>query len=179
MFEVNFFEKKQKNFLPYLISGVFLFLLLLVGIYFFSMQAYYTNGEKQNQEWLQNEADQLSVSRKIQEFDLLTQQVAGNKATLESMQYPMAYVTNAILEQVPNGEKQVSIFNKNETNQITLVLEGLTATELSDTVEKFKALSFVSTVHFIRVENQVEGAGSIVELWLEIDETALGEEVLS
>ena len=35
MFEVNFFEKKQRNFLPYVLSGAFLFLLVLVGVYFF------------------------------------------------------------------------------------------------------------------------------------------------
>ena len=45
MFEVNFFEKKQRNFLPYVLSGAFLFLLVLVGVYFFSAQAYYTKAE--------------------------------------------------------------------------------------------------------------------------------------
>ena len=73
----------------------------------------------------------------------------------------------------------MTIFNKNETNQITLVLEGLTVTEISEAVENFKALAYVSDVQFIRMENQLDGAGSTVELWLELDEAALREEVLS
>jgi hypothetical protein len=73
----------------------------------------------------------------------------------------------------------VTILNKNETNQITLVLEGLTVTEISEAVEKFKSLVYVSDVQFIRMENQLDGAGSTVELWLELDEAALREEVLS
>ena len=175
MFEVNFFEKKQKNVLPYILSGIFFFLLTLLGIYFFSMQLYYNNAEVRNQEWLQAEEEEISISRRMQEYDQLTQQVEENKVTFEAMQYPMGDVTKTILEKVPNAEKYVSIFNKNETNQITLVLEGLTATEVSATVEKFKTVPFVSTVHFIRMENQPDGAGSIVELWLEIDESALEE----
>lgn len=172
-----FFEKKQKNLLPYLLSGVFLFLLILVGIYLFSMQAYYSNTETNNQDWLQEEQEQLIVSQQMQEYAQLTKQVAADKATFEAMQYPMAYVTKEILEKVPNGEQQVTIFNKNETNQITLVLEGLTATEVSDTVEKFKTLTYVSDVQFIRMENQPDGVDSTVELWLDIDEAALRGEI--
>lgn len=179
MFEVNFFEKKQRNFLPYVLSGAFLFLLVMVGIYFFSAQAYYTKAEIRDQEWLQAEDEQLKVSRQMQEYAQLTEQVASNKATFEAKQYPMAYVTKAIIEQVPNGEQHVTIFNKNETNQLTLVLEGLTVTEISAAVEKFKALVYVTDVQFIRMENQLDGAGSTVELWLELDEAALREEVLS
>ena len=179
MFEVNFFEKKQRNFLPYVLSGSFLFLLVLVGVYFFTAQVYYANAEIRNQEWLQAEEDQLMVSRQIQEYAQLTEQVAENKATFEAKQYPMAYVTKVIIARAPNGEQHVTIFNKNATNQITLVLEGLTVTEISDAVEKFKALVYVSDVHFIRMENHLDGAGSTVEIWLELDEAALREEVLS
>lgn len=179
MFEVNFFEKKQRNFLPYVLSGAFLFLLALVGVYFFFMQVYYVNAEVRDQEWLQAEEEQLIVSRQMQEYAQLTEQAADNKATFEEMQYQMAYLTKAIIAQVPNGEPRVTIFNKNETNQITLVLEGLTVTEISDAVENFKALVYVSDVQFIRMENQPDGAGSTVELWLELDEAALRKEVLS
>ncbi|MGA9518898.1 MAG: hypothetical protein WBV27_08935, partial [Trichococcus sp.] len=121
MFEVNFFEKKQRNFLPYALSGAFLFLLALVGVYFFLMQAYYVNAEVRDQEWLQVEKEQLIVSGQMQEYAQLTEKVADNKATFEEMQYPMAFVTKSIIEVVPNGEQHVTIFNKNETNQITLV----------------------------------------------------------
>jgi hypothetical protein len=179
MFEVNFFEKKQRNFLPHVLSGAFLFLLALVGVYVFLMQAYYANAEVRDQEWLQVEEEQLMVSRQMQEYAQLTEQVADNKATFEEMQYPMAYVTKAILAQVPNGEQHVTILNKNETNQITLVLEGFSITEISDAVNNFKTLVYVSDVQFIRMENQPDGAGSTVEVWLELDELALREEVLS
>jgi len=161
------------------LGGAFLILMVLVGVYFFSAQAYYTKAEIRDQEWLQAEEEQLRVSRQMQEYEQLTEQVAENKATFEAKQYPMAFVTKAIIEQVPNGEQHVTIFNKNETNQITLVLEGLTVTEISETVEKFKALMYVSDVQFISMENQLDGAGSTVELWLELDEAALIEEVLS
>ena len=63
MFEVNFFEKKQQNFLPFVLGGAFLFLFILVGVYFFSAQAYYTKAEIRDREWLQTEEEQLSISR--------------------------------------------------------------------------------------------------------------------
>ena len=179
MFEVNFFEKKQRNFLPFVLSGAFLFLFVLVGIYFISAQAYYTKAEIRDREWLQTEEEQLSISRQMQEYAQLTDRTAENKATFEAKQYPMAFVAKEIMAQVPISEQHVAIFNKNETNQITLVLEGLTVTEISETVEKFKALAYVSNVQLIRMENQVDGAGSTVELWLDLDEAALREEVLS
>ena len=179
MFEVNFFEKKQRNFLPFVLSGAFLFLFVLVGIYFISAQAYYTKAETSDREWLQAEAEQLRVSRQMQEYAQLTERTAENKATFEAKQYPMAYVTKAVMALVPNAEQHLTILNKNETNQITLVLDGLTVTEISETVEKFQALAYVSNVHLIRMENQLDGVGSTVELWLELDEAALREEVLS
>lgn len=166
-------------FLPYVLSGAFLFLLVLVGVYFFSAQAYYTKAEIRDREWLQTEEEQLSISRQMQEYAQLTDRTAENKATFEAKQYPMAFVAKEIMAQVPISEQHVAIFNKNETNQITLVLEGLTVTEISETVEKFKALAYVSNVQLIRMENQVDGAGSTVELWLDLDEAALREEVLS
>ena len=79
MFEVNFFEKKQKNFLPYLLSGMFFFFIVLLGVYFFSMQMYYTKAEMHNQEWLQVEEKEWEISRQMQEYDQLTQQVEVNK----------------------------------------------------------------------------------------------------
>ena len=162
-----------------MLGGAFLLLRVLVGIYFFSAQAYYTKAEIRDQEWLQAEEDQLRVTRQMQEYAQLTERTAENKATFEAKQYPMAFVTNAIMAQIPNGEQHLTIFNKNETNQITLVLDGLTVTEISEAVEKFKALAYVSDVHLIRMENQLDGAGSTVELWLELDEAVLREEVLS
>ena len=176
MFEVNFFEKKQKNVLPYVISGVFLFIVILVGLYFFFMQQYYTHAEERNLEWLQTEEKELVVSREIQTYEQLTNQVSANKGAFEAMQYPMAYVAKTILEQVPDAEKHVAIFNKNETNQITLVLEGLTATEVSETVAKLEKVDSISAVQFIRMENELGGeAGSLIELWIEMNEAVLEE----
>lgn len=179
MFEVNFFEKKQRNLLPYLIGAGFLLLLILTGAYFFSMQAYYTRTETRNQEWLQTEKEQLLVSKQMQDYERLTEQAAENKAAFEALQYPMAYVMDAVTRQIPNREQQLTVFNKNETDQLTLVLDGLTVTEISETVEKFRGLPYVTEVHVIRLENQVDGAGATVELWLDLDEAALREEVQS
>ncbi|WP_414838574.1 hypothetical protein [Carnobacterium sp. TMP28] len=178
MFEVNFFEKKQKNFLPYLLTGMFLFLLILLGLYFFSMQAHYTNTEKQNKEWLQAEQENLDTSKEMQKYVQLTQKAVENKVAFKAKQYPIAYVTKVILEQIPDAKQQVTIFNKNELNQVTLIVEGLTTKELANTVEKFKTVEFISDVHLIRMENKLDGAGSIVELWLEIDETTIVKENL-
>ena len=104
MFEVNFFEKKQRNFLPYVLSGAFLFLLVLVGVYFFSAQAYYTKAEIRDREWLQTEEEQLRVSRQMQEYAQLTERTAENNATCEAKQHPMAFVVREIIGQVPIRE---------------------------------------------------------------------------
>lgn len=177
MFEVNFFEKKQKNFLPHLLSSVFLLLLVLLGVYFFSAQAYYQNAETRGRDWLQAEEEQLLISRQMQEYDQLTVQAAENKTAFEEKQYPMAYLSKMIIDKIPNGEQRINIFSKNETNQLTLVLEGLTVVEIAAAVEEIRTLAYVSDVQFINMQNQQGEAASTVELWVELDEAALKEEV--
>lgn len=178
MFEINFFEKKQTNFLPYLISGVFMLLLVAVGGYFFVSYTSYIKTDEENSVWLQEAAEPLTISQQIETYDTLTKRLTGDKTVFEERQYPMDLLVKELVAIVPNQDKNISIVNVNESNQVTLVLEELSIDELSNTIDLFNDLNYVTNTHLIRIENQTTQTGSLVEMRLELDETVLREELV-
>ena len=177
MFEVNFFEKKQRNLLPHLMSGIFAILFIAMGIYFFLSYTHYVQTDETNKNWLREEADQLAISRQMEKYDQLTKRLTENKAIFEGKQYPMSGVVRELAAQVPNEEESISIFGLNESNQATLVLEKMSIDEISETINRFNELPYIKNTHLIRIENQTSEPESLVELRVELDEEILREEV--
>lgn len=68
MFEVNFFEKKQKNYLPALLGAFTLIMIMGIGLYFFTAYTSLVRQDEQNKEWLVTEAEQVLISRQIKNY---------------------------------------------------------------------------------------------------------------
>lgn len=173
MFEVNFFEKKQNNYLPYLLGALTIIFLIGIGFYFFTTHTNLVRKEEENQFWLVNEADQIAVSRQIRNYELTTAQLTEDKAVFRDMSYPMAAAADAIIALVPGGAAKITSFNLLVDNQVTLVLENVSITEIDKTVQDFRDQEYVTNAQLIRVESEVADAGSLAEIWITLDESVL------
>ncbi|MGP6139283.1 hypothetical protein [Jeotgalibaca sp. A127] len=177
MFEVNFFEKKQKNYLPHLLTLLSFLLLLGIGIYLFMTRAFLLNTDDRNSNWLADEANRITISRQMKHYQQTAAQLNEDKVLFEERQYPMATAAEAIISIIPGGSATIITFSLDETNQVTLVLNDLSVKEIDETILKYRQQAYVTNVQLIRVENQAEEAGSLAEIWLTLDEDALRGEV--
>lgn len=173
MFEVNFFEKKQRNYLPQLLGILTILILVGIGLYFFTTHAYLVGKDEQNKEWLVTEAEQVAVSRQIRNYELTTAQLNEEKSLFEEMQYPMATAADSLVKLVPGGSGSIMTFNLSAENQLTLVLGNLSITEINETVLAFREQDYVMNVQLIRVESEVEDTDLLAEIWVTLDEDVL------
>lgn len=173
MFEVNFFEKKQKNYLPHLLTLLSLVLLLGIGIYLFMTRTFLLNTDNKNNTWLVDEANQMAISRQMKHYEQTTARLNEDRVLFEEMQYPMAIAAEAIIAVIPGGSANIATFSLDESNQLTLVLNNLSVKETDKTISKFRQQAYVTNVQLIRVENQGEGSSSLAEIWVTLDEDAL------
>ena len=72
MININFFEKKQVNILPYVLAGIFFRSFFLMGIYFYFTHMFYTESIQQDNEWIENHSSDVALSRRIEKIDLRT-----------------------------------------------------------------------------------------------------------
>lgn len=176
MFEVNFFEKKQKNFLPYLISSIFLVLLLAVGIYFMLTYSHYQRQDKSNNNWLVEKQEAVALAQEMQEIVQLTNHVSLSQKMLQEEQYPMTEMTEDLISLVPNEEGTVRVFESSESNRVTFILENLTIDRISETFDAIKEQPYVDSVQMHRLENQHTPLETyLVEFAIMIDEATLKE----
>ncbi|MGO4994660.1 hypothetical protein ACTQ5F_06450 [Jeotgalibaca porci] len=178
MFEVNFFEKKQNNYLPHLLGALTVIILIGIGLYFFTTHSYLVRKEEENQRWLVNEADQIAVSRQIKNYEVTTAQLTEDKAVFTEMAYPIAAAADAITTLVPGGAAKIASFNLLVDNQVTLVLEDVSITEIDKTVQDFRDQEYVTQAQLIRVESEIADAGSLAEIWITLDESVLKGEAV-
>ena len=177
MFEVNFFEKKQKNYLPALLGAFTLIILTGIGLYFFTAYTSLVRQDEQNKEWLVTEAEQVLISRQIKNYAETTAQLNDEKSLFEEMVYPMATAAELLVKRVPGGSGNITSFNLSAENQLTLVLGNLSVTQIDETVLDFRKQDYVANVQLIRVESGAEDTGSLAEIWFTLDEATLRGEV--
>ncbi|GEK89320.1 hypothetical protein SAMN04488100_11138 [Alkalibacterium putridalgicola] len=176
MIDINFFEKKQVNILPYILGGVFFLLLVLMGTYFYMTHSYYTGVQEDSNQWIQANGQDVALSRRIESVDRLADQSAGVQELLTDSQYPMGFVTDDIASVIPNETEQVSALQLTEANQIVLLLENTTVEEASSIITNFETLDYIERVQLLRLENQQNESNQFsFEMTLDLNEDVLRE----
>lgn len=176
MIDINFFEKKQVNILPYILGGVFFLLLVLMSSYFYMTHSYYTGVQEESNQWMQANAQDVALSRRIESVDRLADQSAGVQESLTDSQYPMAFVTEDIASVIPDEVEQVSALQLNDTNQIVLILENTTVEEASSIITNFETLDYIDRVQLLRLENQQDESSQFsFEMTLDVNDAVLRE----
>ena len=174
--QINFFEKKQTNYLPHLIVGIFLALLLLLAGYLTVSYNVYVSQARSNREWLVQEAEAIRVSRQMEEYDRLTDQLTANYPQFQALQIPIAQVASDLIAQLPDDNQGITTFALDGVKQATIVLEDVAVDDVSTTITRLQALDFVTNTNFIRLDRAEESAFG-AEVSVELNEEQLKSEV--
>lgn len=176
MFEVNFFEKKQKNVLPHVLIGLAIMFALGSGLYFFFSRNAILDKDEENRAWLVGEAEQLAVSRQIKQYEEAALRLQADKPLFEERRHHVAEAATAILDLIPGGAANTKSFSLDE-NKVILVVDKLSVAEVNTTMTALQNQNFVTNVQFIRMEAEGEAKQSLVEIWVLLDEAIFQGEV--
>lgn len=177
MINVNFFEKKKLNVLPYIIGGIFFLFLLLMGAYFFVTRAFYENKIDEKQTWLSDNVESVVLSRQISQLDRLATESDTVQETLQANQYPMDEIIVDIVSVIPNETERIQSFHLSNPNQIVLRLEDTQSTMAQTIVEDLLEKDYVIGVQFLQAENStIEDTQFRFEMIIDIDANNLLEE---
>lgn len=177
MIQINFFEKKKINILPYIIGVTFFVFLLLIGAYFFMTRSFHERTVEDNQAWLTDNAGSVVLSRQISQLDRLANESDMVQETLQHNQYPMDDIIVDIVSTIPNEAIRVQSFSITNPNQITLRLEETDSAMAQSIVENLMAKDYVKDIQFLHAEmvNQ-ENDQLNFEMIIDIDARLLLEE---
>lgn len=177
MMNVNFFEKKKINILPYIVGGAFFVFLLLMGLYFFLTRTHYEQTVEENNRWLSDNAESVVMSRQISRLDDLAVQSIAVQENLRSNQYPMNEIAADLASTVPDETNQIVSFHIIDPNQVTLIIENTPATTAQSIVEDLEERTYVEGVQFLHVDSlNLEEVPTRFEMMININADAMTEE---
>lgn len=177
MINVNFFEKKEKNILPYIVVGGFLTLLLLMGIYFFFARMYLKDAAADKEDWIEEHAEEVVLSKRMSQLEEQYDETMELQTKLKEEQYPMYQVTVDIAESVPDEADRLTSFQLLESNQLTLSLENTDALMAQEIVENIESLPYIEGVQLLYAESQNEkDAERRFEIIVDLDESLIFKE---
>lgn len=177
MININFFEKKKTNILPYLVAGIFVLMLILMAIYFFFARMYFSDTVSDNNGWIEAETEEVVLSRQMNQLDQQYNEAIELQEGLKQNQYPMNKVTEEIAASVPDEAKRISSFQLEDSSQLTLVLENTKASVGLSIVEEIETLPYVTGVQFLHADNEGEKDKELrFELIVDLDESLMTEE---
>lgn len=179
MIEINLFEKKEKNILPYVILVTFIIgVLILFGTYY-TMAQNYERVDRNNEQWLTDNAGEVALSRQIENVNRLVDQNNRAIEQLEAQDYPIVFLTENITSIIPKEEERVVTFRLTQGDSLSLHLVGMGVDETSDLIAEFEEVPYIDRVNvtqFIETDNENELYQ--LDMSLEINEDQLREEAL-
>lgn len=170
MMNVNFFEKKTINILPYIVGGIFFLSLLLMAGYFLFAETYYENQIQEKNDWLSEQAEQVVLSREISRLDRLASDSDTVQQQLLDNRYPMDEIIIDVVSVIPDEVNRVQSFTLNSPTQISLVLDDTTTVMAQTIVEGLDEKDYVTDVQFLSAQNQnTEDSALRFEFIIDID----------
>lgn len=157
MMNVNFFEKKKINLLPYIIGGFFVVLLAAIGIYLFLARTNYQNTIEEKNNWIMDNSEQVVLSREISQVIGVMNDSESTQEILRENQYPMFELTTDLASAVPNEQDRIVSFSLSGETQVTLVLENTEPSEALAIVENLEEKTYVDSVEFLSASTQSAG----------------------
>ncbi len=178
MININFFEKKETNILPYLVGGGFFLLLILMSIYFFFARMYLKDSASDKEAWFETNAEEIVLSERMNQLEEQYNETMELQEKLKLAQYPMHKVAIEIAAAVPDELTRISSFQILEPSQLTLTLENTEAIMANKIVQDIENLPYVTGSQLLHVESQGEEDAQLrFELIISLDEelTVKGE----
>lgn len=177
MININFFEKKETNILPYLVAGGFFLLLILMSVYFFFVRMHLQEATSDKEEWINAHVEEVVLSKKMNQFEQQYIETMELQAKLKVAQYPMHKVAKEIAASVPDELTRISTFQLSNPGQLTLTLENTEAIMAQEIVESIESLPYTTGLQLLYAESQSEEDGQLrFELIVGLNEELIDKE---
>ena len=178
MINVNFFRKEAKNILPLILLVIF-----LLGAGAIAAQIYFSRAEheealKHDQTWLDNNTENLELSREMMQVDQWISQAVDVQNTLRKDQFPMNRLTKNLASLIPDEDERVVSFQVSETSeQVSMVLVKTRTDEALAIIRDLEAQPYVDKVQFLNAEQQDQATQEFsFQFIIELNLQALAEE---
>lgn len=178
MINVNFFRKEAKNILPLILLVIF-----LLGAGAIAAQIYFSRAEheaalKHDQAWLDNNTENLELSREMMQVDQWISQAVDVQNTLRKDQFLMNRLTENLASLIPDEDERVVSFQVSETSeQVSMVLVKTRTDEALAIIRDLEAQPYVDKVQFLNAEQQDQATQEFsFQFIIELNLQALAEE---
>lgn len=177
MININFFEKKETNILPYIVAGGFFLLLILMSVHFFFTRMYLEDSAADKEEWMDTYAEEVLLSQRMNQLDRQYDETMELQEILKSTQYPMNKIAVEIAASIPDELNRIASFQLMNPNQLTLTLENTEAIMAQEIVENIENLPYVTDLQLLYAESQGQEDERLrFELIISLDEEMIVEE---
>ncbi|MFC6465657.1 PilN domain-containing protein [Marinilactibacillus sp. GCM10026970] len=177
MININLFEKKQINRLPYIIVTTFLTLLSILFLYLFIMNRYYTLQDQHNMRTIENQVSEVQQARKIEQLNLQTIQLEESISTIEDNQHNMPYLFEDLNTYLPEDESRITTFTLLENFTLVIALNSMDYVAITEMIESLNTIDYVHTAELLTLTvDETNIALFDSEISISLDQTLLREE---
>ncbi|WP_225743926.1 hypothetical protein [Marinilactibacillus sp. Marseille-P9653] len=144
MININLFEKKEINRLPFVIIIIFLILLSGLFIYLFGMNRFYTLKDNRNMQVIENQVSEIQDARSIELLNNQVIQLNESLTSLESARYQIPFLIKDLHTYVPE-ESQIAEFVLLEDFTLVLKVSGVDYDALTALIKELNEIDYVNS----------------------------------
>ncbi|WP_080146570.1 PilN domain-containing protein [Marinilactibacillus piezotolerans] len=177
MININFFEKKQVNQLPYVILTGFVVFSVILLVYLFGANQYYALKDQSNMQQIESQLSEVQEARQLEllqtqitEAELIQQQIQENR-------HSIPYLIEDIHRYLPDSSEHITAFNFTSEFELIIALQNLSYNEITELIEALNGIDYVSSARLMSLTKPTE-AGDVYlsEISIRLSEAALREE---
>ena len=177
MIEINFFERKKKNYSPLILAAIFLVGLLVIGAYVLLMNASLQNQYDDNLAKISEQQALVTELKQTQAFSNQVRELSNQLELLQENQYPTPFLYQTVDQLLPESDALYLhdyTFSINDGIRLSVQLADLD--QVIDVQRSLFDLPFVTHVELetVNLVNQDE-LHYLVNLTAEIDRDLLNE----
>ena len=177
MIEINFFERKKKNYSPLILVAIFLAGLLIIGGYVLLVNGNLQTKYDHNLAKINQQQPLVTELKQTQTFSNQVRELSGQLELLQENQYPTPFLYETVAQLLPESDALYLLdytFSINEGIRLSVQLAGLD--QVIDVQRSLFDLPFVTHVELetVNLVNQDE-LHYLVNLTAEIDRDLLNE----
>ena len=147
MIEINFFEKKKKNYSPLILAAIFLVGLLVIGAYVLLMNASLQNQYDDNLAKISDQQALVTELKQTQAFSNQVRELSNQLELLQENQYPTPFLYQAVDQLLPESDALYLhdyTFSIDDGIRLSVQLVGLD--QVAELTRSLTDLSFVTNV---------------------------------
>lgn len=176
MININLFERKQINRLPYLIGSGFLILSLILTLYLFGARQYYIMQDSQNMQKIEQQREAVQEARRLELLNTQIGQSESNIQEIAALRHTIPFLFEDIHANLPANAEHITSFNLTADYEILLSLYDMNYDELTSLIEKLDSIDYVTSVQLVTLTKTPDSENLYTsEITIILDQTMLRE----